>query len=599
MEQGKPAQLMNAILALFITIALLPLVSAQDTEIIKKQDIVYAEPAGPLHSLDVYASPSAKSAPVVFWIHGGGWQGGDKSDVAQKPRFFLEQGFVFVSVNYRLLPKVEMIDIFHDVAKSFRWVHDHIAEYGGDPQRVLVGGHSAGAQLAALVCTDARYLKAEGIELTDLIGCVPVDGDTYDVPAIIETEETRCRVHGQPQPRFGHREKFGNTAEKHREYSTVTHVAKDKSIPPFLILHVADHPDTSAQAFRLGTVLKAAAVKTTVFGAKETNHSKLNDNLGVAGDPATKALQEFVAGRLRQAAPQQPAHDLRKEWRLARMDEAKSKEWLARWEKNIIDDERNRYCDKAVGEDIAWLMTPFMDGFYYGYLATGDTKWVDKEVDWADSLIKRDVKEPDGYIGWPGKDPHGTEVDGLDRLFGDSMLGDAMVFRPIVLMSGEILKSPTLKKKYGAKAESYLKLAEQLYEKWDKRGGWRETKDGGLISVVGYYGLDKDGNWTAGPEALKDPNLAFSHPNNKANHVARWMLAMWEVTGKDVYREHAEKWFKLLKSRLKQTQKPDGTYELWNYWEPAGPWDYKPDGRTPKHWVGVHPKGGYYEIDLM
>ena len=67
-----------------------------------------------------------------------------------------------------------------------------------------------------------------------------------------------------------------------------------KNIPPFLILHVAEHPDTSAQAFRLGALLKEAGVKTTVFGAKETNHSKLNDNLGVADDPATKVLLEFV-----------------------------------------------------------------------------------------------------------------------------------------------------------------------------------------------------------------------------------------------------------------------------------------------------------------
>ena len=285
---------MKTIFSLFIITALLPFASAQATRIIEKKDVVYAEPASPLHTLDVYASPSAKNAPVVFWIHGGGWQGGDKSDVAEKPRFFVEKGFVFVSVNYRLLPKIEMIDIFHDVAKSFRWVHDHIAEHGGDPKRVLVGGHSAGAQLAALICTDDRYLKADGIAFTDLIGCVPVDGDTYDVPAIIETAETRRRVHGQPQLQFGHREKFGNMAEKHREYSAVTHVAKGKSIPPFLILHVADHPDTSAQAFRLGAVLKETGVKTTVFGAKETTHNKLNDNLGVAGDPATKVLMEFV-----------------------------------------------------------------------------------------------------------------------------------------------------------------------------------------------------------------------------------------------------------------------------------------------------------------
>ena len=289
---------MNASLSLLIVIASLPVGSAQDVAITKKQDVVYVEPADPLHTLDVYASPRAKNAPVMFWIHGGGWETGDKSDVAQKPRFFVDRGFVFVSVNYRLLPKVEMIDVFRDVAKSFRWVHDHIAEYGGDPKRVLVGGHSAGAQLAALLCTDERYLKAEGIAFTDLIGCVPVDGDTYDVPAIIETEETRCRVHGQPQPQFGHRQKFGNTAEKFREYSAVTHVAKGKGIPPFLILHVADHPDTTAQAFRLGAVLKAAGVKTTVFGAKETNHRKLNDNLGTTGDPATKVLLEFVDARL-------------------------------------------------------------------------------------------------------------------------------------------------------------------------------------------------------------------------------------------------------------------------------------------------------------
>jgi arylformamidase len=289
---------MNAALSLLIVIALLPVASAQDAAIIKKQNVVYAEPTSPFHTLDVYASPAAKNAPVMFWIHGGGWVTGDKSDVAQKPRFFVDRGFVFVSVNYRLLPKVEMINIFRDVAKSFRWVHDHIAEHGGEPKRVLVGGHSAGAQLAALLCTDERYLKAEGIAFTDLIGCVPVDGDTYDVPAIIETEETRCRVHGQPQPQFGHRQKFGNTAENFREYSAVTPVAKGKGIPPFLILHVADHPDTTAQAFRLGTVLKAAGVKTTVFGAKETNHRKLNDNLGTTGDPATKVLLEFVDARL-------------------------------------------------------------------------------------------------------------------------------------------------------------------------------------------------------------------------------------------------------------------------------------------------------------
>jgi arylformamidase len=260
-----------------------------------KRDIPYAGVEDAKRTLDVYAPPDAKKLPVVFWIHGGGWQTGDKTDVALKPQAFMDKGFVFVSVNYRLLPAVDMGTLIGDVAKSCRWVEDHITEYGGDPKRLLVGGHSAGAQLAALICTDERYLKAEGIPFDVLKGCVPVDGDTYDIPAIIEVAETRWRVHGMPPQKFGHREKFGNDPAKHRDFSAVNHIAKDKAIPPFLILHVANHPDTSAQAFRLGAVLKEAGVPTRVFGAKNTEHSKLNDDLGLPDDPATKALYEFVA----------------------------------------------------------------------------------------------------------------------------------------------------------------------------------------------------------------------------------------------------------------------------------------------------------------
>jgi arylformamidase len=259
-----------------------------------KRDIPYAEPAHERQVLDVYSPPMAKNLPVVFWIHGGGWQTGDKTSVQIKPQAFMDKGFVFVSTNYRLLPSVDMATIVRDVAKSIRWVHDHIAEHGGDPKRLFIMGHSAGAQLAALVCTDGRYLKAEGLSLAITKGCVPVDGDTFDVPAIIETAETRHRVHGLPQAKFGHREKFGNDPAKHRDFSAVTHVARGKGIPPFLILHVAEHPDTSAQAQRLGNVLKGAGVPATVFGARETTHNRINADLGLPDDPSTKALFEFL-----------------------------------------------------------------------------------------------------------------------------------------------------------------------------------------------------------------------------------------------------------------------------------------------------------------
>ncbi len=259
-----------------------------------KRDIRYVVPANERQALDVYSPPHAKSLPVVFWIHGGGWQAGDKSDVQVKPQAFMDKGFVFVSTNYRLLPQVDMGTIVSDIARSIRWVHDHIEEYGGDPRRILVMGHSAGAQLAALVCTDDHFLKAQGLSLAIIKGCVPVDGDTYDVSAIIETAETRRRVHGQPQATFGHREKFGNDPTKHRDFSAVTHVAKDKGIPPFLIMHVADHPDTSAQAQRLASVLKGAGVMVRVFGARESTHNQINADLGVPDEPGTKALFEFV-----------------------------------------------------------------------------------------------------------------------------------------------------------------------------------------------------------------------------------------------------------------------------------------------------------------
>jgi acetyl esterase/lipase len=230
----------------------------------------------------------------MFWIHGGGWQAGDKSDVALKPKALTERGFVFVSTNYRLWPDVEMGVLIRDVAKSLGWVHKNIAEHGGDPSRIFVMGHSAGAQLAALICIDDRYLKEQDVPFEVLKGCVPVDGDTYDLPAIIMTAEFRQTLHHLPLPKRGHRVKFGNDPAKHIDFSAVTHVAKNKGIPPFLILHVAGHPNTTAQARRLGNVLKDADIPVKVFGARETTHRKLNADLGKPDDPATQELYKFL-----------------------------------------------------------------------------------------------------------------------------------------------------------------------------------------------------------------------------------------------------------------------------------------------------------------
>src|SRR5262247_3981862 len=105
---------MNLVSPLLLAVALLPEAQVQEV----KRNIPYADPAHERQVLDVYSPQDAKNLPVVFWIHGGGWQTGDKTSVQIKPQVFNEKGFVFVSTNYRLLPSVEMATIVRDIAKS-------------------------------------------------------------------------------------------------------------------------------------------------------------------------------------------------------------------------------------------------------------------------------------------------------------------------------------------------------------------------------------------------------------------------------------------------------------------------------------------------
>lgn len=277
---------------LFALVFLAQEVSAQKLQ----SDIAYVENGHERHVLDIYTPEKIgdEALPVMFWIHGGGWQHGDKSIVSLKPKVLVERGFVFVSTNHRFLPDVTMDELIGDVAKSLGWVHENIADFGGDPTRIFVGGHSSGAQLAALICIDDRYLEKEGVPFDVLRGCVPVDGDTFDIPKIIATAEMRAQLYGRPLPSFGHRQKFGNDPKKHVDFSAVTHVAAGKGIPPFLVLYFSGNPDTPAQAQRLGEVLKAAGIPATLHGKSDTNHSKLNRDLGTPGDSATEKFYEFL-----------------------------------------------------------------------------------------------------------------------------------------------------------------------------------------------------------------------------------------------------------------------------------------------------------------
>jgi acetyl esterase/lipase len=254
----------------------------------------YAEPKNERQMLDVYAPVEGTNHPVVIWIHGGGWHSGDKKDVGSKPQAFVNRGFVFISINYRLWPSVTIQQIAEDVAKAIRWSHDHARNFGGDPKTLFIMGHSAGAQLAALLCTDERYLKAENLSFAIIKGCVPVDGDTYDLPMRIAT------VHKSGNKKLAERDKqrFGDE-KKQKELSSVTHVARGKNIPPFLILHVADHPETKGQSQRLLQALQQAGVPGQIHPAEGKNHTTINNDLGLAGDRPSQEMFAFLSAVLK------------------------------------------------------------------------------------------------------------------------------------------------------------------------------------------------------------------------------------------------------------------------------------------------------------
>ena len=253
-----------------------------------QRDVAYVEPKNERRLLDVFAPIEGKNHPVIVWIHGGGWTKGSKDGMQKKPQAFTEKGFVFVPINYRFVPNVTIKEMTADIAKAIRWVHDHTKEFGSDPNSIFVMGHSAGAHLAALVCTDDRYLKAEGLSLTIIKGCVPIDVSVYDIPK-------RLRDGGSVSPET-FKAVFGETEEIQREVSPAAHVAKGKNIPSFLILHVADRADTKAQSDWLAGKLTEAGVSAKVVAAEGKNHGSINSDLGMPDDRPTKELFEFLDG---------------------------------------------------------------------------------------------------------------------------------------------------------------------------------------------------------------------------------------------------------------------------------------------------------------
>lgn len=130
--------------------------------------------------LDVYAPADARNLPCLVWFYGGGLTEGSKSGAGTRAicRTLAGDGMVVICPDYRLSPKVKYPAYIEDAAAAVAWAKQHAAEYGGDPARLFVGGHSAGGYLTNMLGVDARFLQAVGVEETQIAGFIPLSGQT-------------------------------------------------------------------------------------------------------------------------------------------------------------------------------------------------------------------------------------------------------------------------------------------------------------------------------------------------------------------------------------------------------------------------------------
>jgi len=129
----------------------------------------------PLQKLDLWRVQASRPAPLVIFVHGGGWKRGDKNNAtgAAKVTHLLGRGYAVASIDYDLVPDATVEQQAADVALAVAWLRNHAAENGIDPKRIVLMGHSAGAHLVALVGTDPTYLAAAGLSLSALSGPSP------------------------------------------------------------------------------------------------------------------------------------------------------------------------------------------------------------------------------------------------------------------------------------------------------------------------------------------------------------------------------------------------------------------------------------------
>lgn len=239
-----------------------------------------------LTSVDVYPVAGVCDAPVVMWVHGGGYRTGDKANqIRDKAKLFNDNGWMLVSVNYRLTTpgrpgSAQYPDHYDDVAAAVAWVVRDIGSQGGDPSRVALLGHSAGADIVSNVATNPTYLGRQGLDLSALRCAGPLDTEGFDKVAAGaddpdgELEQWRSAL--------------GNNPDYLTETSATRLVAPGIGVPPMIgVVRGAPRRQQIETAFL--AALRSAGVEATAIDARALTHNEVNTNLGAPGDTVMTA----------------------------------------------------------------------------------------------------------------------------------------------------------------------------------------------------------------------------------------------------------------------------------------------------------------------
>lgn len=249
--------------------------------------VEHAYGADPKQRLDLVKPAGSANAPILLFVHGGGWSIGDKGHAApDKAKWANSKGWAFASANYRLVPQATVEQQAADVASAVAWLRANAAREGLDPDRIVLMGHSAGAHLVALVGTDPRFLLAAGVPMSAVKGVVLLDGAGYDVPAQSSAEMNIVKPMYEAA--------FSTDPKRQAELSPTRH-AGAPNVARWLILPIERRADSQAQSKGLADALSHAGASATVVVVPGESHGSLNKGLGEAGDFATDQIGRFLA----------------------------------------------------------------------------------------------------------------------------------------------------------------------------------------------------------------------------------------------------------------------------------------------------------------